>query len=306
MAQLQHQVDRQHDAPAPIQGEPNDRADASSPAPAASARRALRKPTRPEFESIVRRRALGRRGCQASRPRRKAIARTAHGLYQPVVAEVLERLAQPSDVHVDGTLLDVHIAAPDAVEQLLAAVDALRVRHEELEQPVLGRTERHGAFADHDAVPGAIQRRAHRSARVSVSSVAAAAAQHRIDARDQLARGERLGHVVVGATIEAGDLVGLLGPGRQHDDRQVARLALALERTGQFQAAVVRQHPVDQDQVGTPIGQRCARARGSPRPRAPRSRRASGRRRSSRESAVRPRRSKSALKSYCCEPARAP
>ena len=54
------------------------------------------------------------------------------------------------------------------------------------------------------------------------SSAAAAAVQATedgVDARDQLAHGERLGHVVVGAGVEAADLVGLLPARGQHDDR---------------------------------------------------------------------------------------
>ena len=47
--------------------------------------------------------------------------------------------------------------------------------------------------------------------------------QHRLDPRLQLARRERLGHVVVDPRLEAGDLVRLVGARRDHDDRQLAR-----------------------------------------------------------------------------------
>jgi hypothetical protein len=55
-----------------------------------------------------------------------------------------------------------------------------------------------------------------------VSSVAASralAAEDGVDARDQLGDRERLGDVVVGAGVEAADLVGLLGLGGEDDDR---------------------------------------------------------------------------------------
>ena len=51
----------------------------------------------------------------------------------------------------------------------------------------------------------------------------AVAAQHRVDARDELARIERLGEVVVGAHFQADDAIDVLALGRQHDDRHRSR-----------------------------------------------------------------------------------
>jgi len=78
-------------------------------------------------------------------------------LDKAIVPEFLERLAQAPNVHVDGALLDVDISAPDAIQELIAGVDPLRVSHEELEHPVLGRSERHRHLADQDPVTGLIQ-----------------------------------------------------------------------------------------------------------------------------------------------------
>ena len=50
-------------------------------------------------------------------------------------------------------------------------------------------------------------------------------AEHGADARHELARGERLGDVVVGAELEAHDLVDLAVLRRDHDDRHVRALA---------------------------------------------------------------------------------
>src|SRR5262249_37853277 len=55
---------------------------------------------------------------------RETIARAAHGLDEPIVPEFLERLAKPADVHVDRAFLDVDVAAPNPVEQLVALVHA--------------------------------------------------------------------------------------------------------------------------------------------------------------------------------------
>src|SRR5262249_22143956 len=53
------------------------------------------------------------------------------------------------------------------------------------------------------------------------------AAQQRADARDQLGGAERLGHVVVGADLEAQELVALTGARGHHQDRNVALLSNA-------------------------------------------------------------------------------
>jgi hypothetical protein len=79
-------------------------------------------------------------------------------------------------------------------------------------------------------------------------------AQDGVDAGEQLARRERLGDVVVGAAFQAHHLVLLFRARRQHDDRHFLGFLVALERAGEFQAAHVRQHPVDQHEVGTAIG----------------------------------------------------
>src|SRR3990167_10301470 len=56
----------------------------------------------------------------------ETIACAAHGLHQ-VFVDLAERLAQAADVHIDGALLDVDVAAPDLVEQLAAGIGAFLV-----------------------------------------------------------------------------------------------------------------------------------------------------------------------------------
>ena len=46
-----------------------------------------------------------------------------------------------------------------------------------------------------------------------------AAAQHRLDAREQFFRRKRLGDVIIGADLESGELVVLVGTRGKHDDR---------------------------------------------------------------------------------------
>ena len=74
-----------------------------------------------------------------------------------------------------------------------------------------------------------------------------AAAQHGADPRDQLARRERLGDVVVGAELEPDHLVDLAVLGGQHDDRDVGALP---DRAAHLGARDPGQHQVEQHQVG--------------------------------------------------------
>src|SRR5690606_29200387 len=84
-------------------------------------------------------------------------------------------------------------------------------------------------------------------------AVALGAAQHRIDAGNQFAGGKRLGDVIIGAGVEALDLVVLFALGGEHDDGNFAGGFVALEAAGQFDAAGAGQHPVQQNQVGAII-----------------------------------------------------
>ena len=56
-------------------------------------------------------------------------------------------------------------------------------------------------------------------------------AQHRLQARDELARAERLGHVVVGAGLERAHLLVLLADRGEHDDRHLASTRAAARQT---------------------------------------------------------------------------
>src|SRR5271165_6004493 len=92
-----------------------------------------------------------RPGCRGDGRRRAAtglavalverVAAAAHGADRVRRPAAVERAAQPADMDVHGTLVDVDVAAPHAVEQLLAGEHPARALHQELEQAELGRTE---------------------------------------------------------------------------------------------------------------------------------------------------------------------
>src|SRR5271166_1523064 len=123
-------------------------------------------------------------------------------------------------MHVDRAFLDISVPAPDPIEQLSARKDPLRVGHEEVQQPILGRSQGNLALAGTDAVAGIVELEP-----LDLDHVGAAggpcAAQYRLNARQQLARREGFGDVVVRTALETADLVLLLGSCRQYDDRNL-------------------------------------------------------------------------------------
>src|ERR1700684_1382903 len=69
------------------------------------------------------------------------VAGAAHGADRIDGVAAVERLAQAADMDVDGALVDIDVAAPHAVEPLLAGAHPGGALHQEFEQPKLGRPE---------------------------------------------------------------------------------------------------------------------------------------------------------------------
>ena len=197
-------ADGQHDAaraPAPATAPqappapPRGRRDQSLPDDAASASASRRVSA-----------AAGRRPAAADEP----VAAAANRFDQSVRAERLERDAQAADVHVDRALLDVDVIAPHQVEQLRAA--CARARDAPCRNAAAGIRSGPSATVvppTRDAMRDAGRASARRPRAVPAPPPARLPAQHRLDARLQLARRERLRHVVVDPGFEARDLVRL-------------------------------------------------------------------------------------------------
>lgn len=114
----------------------------------------------------------------------KPVAGAAHGLYQIFVG-IAEGFAQAPDVHVDGALFNIDIAAPDLIQQLATGVGAFLVSHEELQQTVFGRAHLGGFAVDGHAVADRVQQQAADfDWRFAIGR--AGAAQHGFEARHQL------------------------------------------------------------------------------------------------------------------------
>ena len=162
----------------------------------------------------------------------------------------LERLAQAADVHVHRALLDEDVVAPHLVEELRARIDAPGMRHEEVQQAELGGRELDALVARRvTRVRGRVEAQAFDLDHVA-RELRRAPAQHRLDARGELLRRERLGEVVVGAGLEAGDLVLLHRARGEHQDRQVARALVGAQAPREGEARFPRQHPVEDQHVG--------------------------------------------------------
>src|SRR6266446_1914653 len=138
--------------------------------------------------------------------------------------------AQAGDVDVDGPGLHEAIPPPHRVQQLLAAEDAPGRAGQDREQLELlgGEVHRVALHADLEAVAVDLEL-ADLHVRLLLGVAGTGAAGDRADAGEQLARRERLGHVVVGAHLEAEDLVTLLDAAGVHDHGDVLGVRVLLE-----------------------------------------------------------------------------
>ncbi len=159
------------------------------------------------------------------------------------------------DVLVDRARAARELDAPDALEQGVAAEQQAGMLHEVSEQLELGGRQVDGPAGDH-LVPRPRQGDVADAA-IGLLIGLSGAPQHGLHASGQLARAERLGHVVVGAELEAGDAVGLVVARGQHDHRQAragADAAADLEAVDAGQADVEHdQGDLVARQLGKPL-----------------------------------------------------
>jgi hypothetical protein len=132
------------------------------------------------------------------------------------------------------------------IEQRLAAHDFVGVVDEVAQDAELARRELERHAGLRRLIRAEVE--LHFAERVLVAGGDAMhAAEHGLDAREELHEAERLGHVVVGAELQADDLVDLLPARGQHDHRSPAPVPAQL--LADIEAAFLRQHDVEHDQV---------------------------------------------------------
>jgi hypothetical protein len=86
-----------------------------------------------------------------------------------------------------------------------------------------------------------------------VRAVAPLMAQHRVDPRQQLARIERLGQVVVRSHFQSENAIDVLAARGEHDDRY---LRFRAHLAAQAEAVFTRQHHVEDEQIDAMVGHR--------------------------------------------------
>ena len=123
---------------------------------------------------------------------------------------------------VDGARLSRVCEAPDVLEELVAGQHGARLPAERLEQLELLRPEGDRLSVDDHLVSLRIERQVPDLERPPAAA-AGRPAHHRVHARHELARVERLHQVVIEAGVEPRDLLDVLGARGERDDRRVVR-----------------------------------------------------------------------------------
>src|SRR5918995_299861 len=196
---------------------------------------------------LHRRPIFGRPGALAFGTRLEAVAETPGGVHV-LVGAVRQRGPDAPDVDVDRARRAHARVPPHLLGQLLAALELPRPRGERHQQLELLEPQAQG-LALHAG--GEVLRVEPQVARFEDPAAgprrAGAAFEVGVDPRDQLLHAERLGDVVVGAGLEAPDLVllGVLG-GDHHDHHLPVLLADLLADP---YARLAGEHHVEQDEV---------------------------------------------------------
>ncbi len=162
--------------------------------------------------------------------------------------------AQPGDADVDAALERLFIAVMRQLEELVAPQDLEGVEGEGLQQVEFHRGQRDdaailaaqlaGIEIEQELREGAVVASGCR--RRGAHEAGGPAAQHAADPRQQLARVERLAHIVVGAELEPGDAVVRLSRCRQHDDADIGLLA---QIAGEAEPVLARHVDVEECEV---------------------------------------------------------
>ena len=197
-------------------------------------------------------RAAHRAGHQARRRSSErpvqGVAGRTDGSDQVHLRAVVDCSAQAPDMDVNRAQLDIDVAAPDGVQQLLAAEHPLGMLQEVAQQLELGRPQMHRTFTAPHPVRGEVHDQIIKGQHLRFQA-RLRAAHYRAHAGDQLGRRKGLGDVIIGAAFQAADLVAFLAARGQHDDRDIGGLGPPAQLPAYFDTGEHGQHPVEQDEI---------------------------------------------------------
>src|SRR5580658_3780560 len=157
--------------------------------------------------------------------------------------------AQAADVHVHAARGDEALGAPDSIEQLIASEDAIGTRREEIEQAKFERAHGYGLAGAGDAVSGGVNAQGANFYGLFRGSARLGAAEQSFHARNEFARAERFGDVIVGAELEAHDAIGFFALGGENQNRYAVERDFLADFLADFQAGKFRQHQVEHQEI---------------------------------------------------------
>src|SRR5215217_6014867 len=165
----------------------------------------------------------------------EGVAGAADGADGVGFATTVDGAAEAADMDVDGALIDIDVIAPDAIEELLARIDAAGMAHEIFEEAIFGGAQMHVAGGAADAVGGAIELKVA-DLEGSSDEIGIGAAEEGVDARDQLGDREGFYDIVVGAGREAPHALFFFAAGGEHDDGDARGLFARPDPPAEFDA----------------------------------------------------------------------
>src|SRR5262249_52832899 len=155
--------------------------------------------------------------------------------------------------------------APHFLEEALARLHAVLALVQHDEKLELERGELDLVVVDPDAMRRLVDLETAEADDGGFLDLALGPTENGLDAEQELSHAEGLGHVVVGAELEADDAIDLLTARGQHHDRDRARRRVATELAADVGARAVGQHEVEDHEVGQALLGRLQTFTGPPR-----------------------------------------
>src|SRR5229473_8368509 len=157
--------------------------------------------------------------------------------------------AQAADVHVHAARSDETIGAPDGIEKLVARENAIRPRSKVIEQPEFERAERNGLPGMTDAIRRRIDGQLADLNGAGRVGRRLRATEQRFDARQQFARAERLGHVIVGTHLQAHNTIGFFAARGEHENGQTIERVIPANFPADIEPGNFGKHEVEKQEI---------------------------------------------------------